>query len=178
MLLQRVSVLYNSGVELLDDVEFASIPFLCVACAGAVLCVTLLDRLKGDQISTAHSTMEEWQLRPQLIVSRYIKKQLGIAWFCHFLWCSSCVGDGLPWMLPLLAWFSTAAVSGLACLISPATAVCPLPVSVVCLPLCLGCIYLSWCVCSVDGVAQGWRVGHFFAPGFFIDIQFCYCNYK
>ena len=46
---------------------------------GAVLCVTLLDRLKGDQISTPHDIMEEWQCRPQKIVAEFIKKKLGIS---------------------------------------------------------------------------------------------------
>ncbi|XP_050407001.1 uridine phosphorylase 2 [Patella vulgata] len=45
---------------------------------SAVICVTLLDRLHGDQISTPHDIMEEWQSRPQIIVSRYIKSKLGI----------------------------------------------------------------------------------------------------
>lgn len=46
---------------------------------SAVICVTLLDRLKGDQISTPHDVMEEWQQRPQRIVTQYICKQLGLA---------------------------------------------------------------------------------------------------
>ncbi|XP_021374012.1 uridine phosphorylase 2-like [Mizuhopecten yessoensis] len=45
---------------------------------SAVLCVTLLDRLKGDQICTPHDIMEEWQQRPQRIVIKYIRKQLGL----------------------------------------------------------------------------------------------------
>lgn len=45
---------------------------------SAVLCVTLLDRLNGDQITTPHDIMEEWQARPQKIVAMYIKRKLGI----------------------------------------------------------------------------------------------------
>lgn len=45
---------------------------------GAVVCVTLLDRLKGDQITTPHDVMEEWQSRPQRLVCAYIKRKLGI----------------------------------------------------------------------------------------------------
>jgi len=48
--------------------------------SGAVLCVTLLDRLQGDQINTPHEKMEEWQVRPQRIVAAYIKKTLGMAY--------------------------------------------------------------------------------------------------
>lgn len=45
---------------------------------GAVLCVTLLNRLLGDQINAPHDVMEEWQARPQRIVAAYIKKKLGM----------------------------------------------------------------------------------------------------
>lgn len=45
---------------------------------SAVLCVTLLDRLQGDQISTPHDVMEEWQCRPQRIIAEFIRKKLGI----------------------------------------------------------------------------------------------------
>ncbi|GFS08961.1 uridine phosphorylase [Elysia marginata] len=43
---------------------------------GAVVCVTLLDRLKGDQISTPHDTLEDWQRRAQNLVASYIKQRL------------------------------------------------------------------------------------------------------
>ena len=56
-----------------------SIHFLkFISVLGGVVCVTLLDRLEGDQISTPHDIMEEWQSRPQILVARYIKKKLGI----------------------------------------------------------------------------------------------------
>ncbi|XP_047454205.1 uridine phosphorylase 1 [Mugil cephalus] len=44
---------------------------------AAVVCVTLLDRLKGDQISSSHELLQSFQQRPQILVSHYIKKQLG-----------------------------------------------------------------------------------------------------
>lgn len=44
---------------------------------AAVVCVTLLDRLKGDQVNTPKEVMNEWQKRPQILVSRLIKKHLG-----------------------------------------------------------------------------------------------------
>jgi len=43
---------------------------------GAVVCVTLLDRLKGDQVDTPHSILNEWGMRPAIIVARYIKQQI------------------------------------------------------------------------------------------------------
>lgn len=43
---------------------------------GAIVCVTLLNRLNGDQVSTPKAVMTEWQNRPQLLVSRLIRKHL------------------------------------------------------------------------------------------------------
>lgn len=43
---------------------------------AAIVCVALLDRLKGDQVMTPKEVMNEWQLRPQYLVSRLIKKYL------------------------------------------------------------------------------------------------------
>lgn len=52
---------------------------------SAIVCVTLLDRLHGDQISSAPDA-KTWQKRPQQLVAAYIKQQLG-------LWESSDYGD-------------------------------------------------------------------------------------
>ncbi|XP_029958428.1 uridine phosphorylase 1 [Salarias fasciatus] len=43
---------------------------------AAVVCVTLLDRLKGDQLSSSHDVLHNYQQRPQILVGYYIKKQL------------------------------------------------------------------------------------------------------
>lgn len=43
---------------------------------AAVVCVTLLDRLKGDQLSSSHEVLHSYQQRPQILVGSYIKKQL------------------------------------------------------------------------------------------------------
>ncbi|XP_059621981.1 uridine phosphorylase 1 isoform X1 [Phlebotomus argentipes] len=43
---------------------------------AAIVCVTLLDRLKGDQVNTPKEVMNEWQIRPQILVSRFIRKHL------------------------------------------------------------------------------------------------------
>ncbi|KAM6995735.1 uridine phosphorylase 1 [Tautogolabrus adspersus] len=43
---------------------------------AAVVCVTLLDRLKGDQLSSSSEVLHDYQQRPQVLVSCYIKKQL------------------------------------------------------------------------------------------------------
>lgn len=65
---------------------------------AAIVCVTLLDRMKGDQVSTVivsittnclhqfsrqvntpKEVMMEWQKRPQILVSRLIRKHLALS---------------------------------------------------------------------------------------------------
>lgn len=43
---------------------------------SAIVCVTLLDRLKGDQVTQPKEVMAEWQKRPQILISRYIRRHL------------------------------------------------------------------------------------------------------
>ncbi|XP_011067008.1 PREDICTED: uridine phosphorylase 1 [Acromyrmex echinatior] len=43
---------------------------------SAVVCVTLLDRLKGDQVLAPKEVLEEWQMRPQKLIARYITTYL------------------------------------------------------------------------------------------------------
>lgn len=45
---------------------------------AAIVCVTLLNRFDGDQITSPHEVLLEYQRRPQNIVSMFIKKQLGL----------------------------------------------------------------------------------------------------
>ena len=47
---------------------------------GAVACVTLLDRLQGDFVSTDFELLKSWQHRAQMIVLRFIKKRLNVPW--------------------------------------------------------------------------------------------------
>lgn len=44
---------------------------------AAVICVTLLNRFDGDQITTPHDVLVEYQQRPQVLVAHFIKKRLG-----------------------------------------------------------------------------------------------------
>lgn len=44
--------------------------------AAAVVCVTLLNRLQGDQIGSPHEVLAEYQQRPQRLVGCFIKKRL------------------------------------------------------------------------------------------------------
>ncbi|XP_014220668.1 uridine phosphorylase 1 isoform X1 [Trichogramma pretiosum] len=43
---------------------------------AAIICVALLDRFKGDQVCAPKEVLNEWQARPQTLVSRYIRRYL------------------------------------------------------------------------------------------------------
>ncbi|XP_070558009.1 uridine phosphorylase 1-like [Ptychodera flava] len=43
---------------------------------AAIVCVALLNRLHGDQVTTPKETLEAWEERPQQLVARYIVKKL------------------------------------------------------------------------------------------------------
>ncbi|XP_007659827.1 uridine phosphorylase 1 [Ornithorhynchus anatinus] len=68
----------DAGVR---NIEMESSVFaaMCSACGvqAAVVCVTLLNRLDGDQITSSHEVLVEYQQRPQKLVGYYIKKCLG-----------------------------------------------------------------------------------------------------
>lgn len=43
---------------------------------SAIVCVTFIDRFKGDQVVPSKEVLNEWQMRPPILVGRYIKKYL------------------------------------------------------------------------------------------------------
>ena len=43
---------------------------------GAVVCVSLVDRLAGDQVALSHETNVEFQERPFKLIGEYIKQKL------------------------------------------------------------------------------------------------------
>ncbi|XP_038652824.1 uridine phosphorylase 1-like isoform X2 [Scyliorhinus canicula] len=67
---------YEAGVR---NIEMESSVFAAMCnrsgIPGAVVCVTLLDRLQGDQIGSSHEVLTEYQERPQKLVGCYIKKK-------------------------------------------------------------------------------------------------------
>ena len=72
--LRRVREAGISNIEM----ECTAIASLCyhtkVKCA--VVCVTLVDRLKGDQVTITPEVYKCWQLRPQQLVAEFIKSEL------------------------------------------------------------------------------------------------------
>ena len=63
------------------EMECTAISSLChltnVKCA--VVCVTLLDRLNGDQVVVSPEDYKAWSLRPQHLVAKFIKSELAKA---------------------------------------------------------------------------------------------------
>ncbi|XP_077159829.1 uridine phosphorylase 1 [Paroedura picta] len=76
--LEYLKSAYEAGVR---NVEMESSVFAAMCSLsglrGAVVCVTLLDRLEGDQIITPHEVLKEYQTRPQKLVGHLIKKHHG-----------------------------------------------------------------------------------------------------
>ncbi|XP_076379810.1 uridine phosphorylase 2 isoform X4 [Megalopta genalis] len=72
-----LSKLHKAGVV---NIEMESLSFAALThhagIKSAVVCVTLLDRLKGDQVMAPKEVLDEWQIRPQQLVARYITRYL------------------------------------------------------------------------------------------------------
>ncbi|XP_030199365.1 uridine phosphorylase 2 [Gadus morhua] len=70
---------YEAGVR---NIEMESTVFaaMCRVCGlkAAVVCVTLLNRFDGDQITSPEDVLVEYQQRPQVLVAHYIKKRLAL----------------------------------------------------------------------------------------------------
>ncbi|XP_016142878.1 uridine phosphorylase 1 [Sinocyclocheilus grahami] len=68
---------YAAGVR---NIEMESSVFAAMCklsnLRAAVVCVALLDRLKGDQLTSSHDVLNNYQQRPQVLVGHYIKKKL------------------------------------------------------------------------------------------------------
>ncbi|XP_049820706.1 uridine phosphorylase 1 isoform X2 [Aethina tumida] len=69
--------LQKQGVS---NIEMEVVPFAALThhagIRAAVVCVSLLDRLKGDQVCAPKEVINEWQIRPQKLICSYIKRYL------------------------------------------------------------------------------------------------------
>ncbi|XP_043264619.1 uridine phosphorylase 1 isoform X1 [Colletes gigas] len=75
--MEYLTKLHKSGIV---NIEMESLSFAALThhagIQSAVVCVSLLDRLKGDQVLAPKEVLDEWQIRPQQLVSRYITRYL------------------------------------------------------------------------------------------------------
>lgn len=75
----RLRTMVAAGVR---NIEMEATTFLAMCHAagirGAIVCVTLLDRLKGDQVNSSKDFLEQLQQRPQHFVLDFIKSQLSL----------------------------------------------------------------------------------------------------
>lgn len=71
--------LHKRGIK---NIEMESVPFSALTYEAGIraadICVTLVDRLKEDQIGVSKDVIENWEKRPQKLVARYIKKMLAV----------------------------------------------------------------------------------------------------
>ncbi|XP_037094740.1 uridine phosphorylase 1-like isoform X2 [Pollicipes pollicipes] len=76
----KLDFLENIHKQGILNMEMESLMFaaLChhAGIRAGVICVTLLDRLKGDQVSADKKTLNEWQEYPQRLVARYIRRRM------------------------------------------------------------------------------------------------------
>lgn len=79
---KKVDYLKRAYIAGVRNIEMESTVFaaMCRLCGlkAAVVCVTLLDRLECDQINLPHDILVEYQQRPQLLISNFIKQRLGL----------------------------------------------------------------------------------------------------
>lgn len=74
MLSQRTQLVnYAKVFSLYDDSTIFQIIF-----PGAIVCVTLLNRLNGDQIKTPTEVLKSWEERPMQVVIDYMMKATAV----------------------------------------------------------------------------------------------------
>ncbi|ELK27474.1 Uridine phosphorylase 2 [Myotis davidii] len=73
---KRAQIVAVRNIEM-ESTVFATMCRRCGLKAAAV-CVTLLDRLECDQINLPHDILVEYQPRPQLLISNFIKQRVGL----------------------------------------------------------------------------------------------------
>ncbi|XP_058791318.1 uridine phosphorylase 1-like isoform X1 [Phymastichus coffea] len=74
---QYLRELHKAGVRNIEMEAtcFAAVTHLA-SIRSAIVCVTFLDRFKGDQVCPPKSVLSQWEVRPQEIVCRFIRRHL------------------------------------------------------------------------------------------------------
>ena len=77
---QKMEFLNRLKDEGVVNIEMEAITFASMChysgISGAIICVTLLNRLNGDQVSSSKELQEQLQTRPQILAAKFIKKRL------------------------------------------------------------------------------------------------------
>ncbi|KAH8253184.1 hypothetical protein KR032_004040, partial [Drosophila birchii] len=77
---QKKNYLEQLQGEDIKNIDMESLAFAALTnragIRSAVVCVAILNRLKGDQIQTPHDVLNKWEKRPQELTARYIRKVL------------------------------------------------------------------------------------------------------
>ncbi|XP_037956682.1 uridine phosphorylase 1-like isoform X2 [Teleopsis dalmanni] len=75
--LNKIHCMGIKNIEM-EALQMAAITYHCGIKAGAI-CVTLLNRLNGDQIDITKEQLDDFQQRPLTVAIRYIKRVLNIS---------------------------------------------------------------------------------------------------
>lgn len=79
---EKMEFLKNLQKRGVKNIEMESVPFAALTYEAGIraadVCVTILDRLNGDQVDVPKETLKQWERRPQELVARYIKKMLSV----------------------------------------------------------------------------------------------------
>ncbi|XP_033624125.1 uridine phosphorylase 2-like [Asterias rubens] len=75
--IEYLKAAYDAGVRNIE-MEGTCLAAMChkSGIKGAVVCVTLLDRLLGDQVNMTPEEHDEWEQRPQELMAKFISKRL------------------------------------------------------------------------------------------------------
>ncbi|XP_043478753.1 uridine phosphorylase 1-like isoform X1 [Leptopilina heterotoma] len=77
---EKMEYLTNVHSNNVLNIEMESLAFAALThhagIKSAVVCVTMLDRLKGDQVNSPKEVLDELQKRPQTLIARYITRHL------------------------------------------------------------------------------------------------------
>jgi len=75
--MEYIKTLQQKGIVNIE-MECTILASLCqkTGVKGAIICVALLDRLKGDQVMISKETYKSYQERPRALLIKYLRKKL------------------------------------------------------------------------------------------------------
>lgn len=80
---EKLDYLKHLQAQGVANMEMEAIPFAALTHEAGIkavdVCISYLDRLKGDQVNASKDLLVEWEKRPQKIVANFIKKKIQVA---------------------------------------------------------------------------------------------------